>query len=468
MELTAYTSVIARFGQELAELFVNQEGDGDVGELAQRARVLDADMATLLRAIGCEAMQQVYATLTAQEVQQCHQVGLTIHRNPQIEFHVIFGTIALDSPYLWTPGVSAKPVRDVLGITHHGRSETVNRALSDFGAEVSFEQAASRFAEHYHYALSRSTVDRVTKDVAQEALDFVQFRLALAAEHGVPPVSAPTDVETLLIELDGCKIRTGQRQLVWPAPVADPETDVVGEAAAVSASMPLMGPPQQKKPITWKEVRLGLARPVTAKDKLYVGRISPGYTDVVQDLHRIAIWAGLRDGTEVVAVADGGNGLREALEREFAVWSFQFILDRRHLTEHLYATADALRIPGDERTAWVDNWRGLLNEGAIHYTIQELTTLFHQTNEHRVEQLIAYLERFCDATHYEDFQFCGYPIGSGEIESAHKSVPQHRLKLPGACWHPRSLDPMMGLRLVRANNWWDEFWEDRTARKCAA
>ena len=463
MELTPYASIIARIGGELAELFVKHECD-----LAQRARLLDADVASLLRAIGRDAMQQIYALLSAQEVDRCHQAGLTIHRNPTIDVHVIFGTIALDSPYLWTRGISAKPVRDVLGITHRGRSETVNRALSDFGSEVSFEHAAARFAEHYQYTLPSSTIDRVTKEVAQDALEFHQYRLALAAEHGVPPESAPSDVETMLVELDGCNIRTGQFHLVWPDALPETAADVAEAVPTFPPPMPLMGPPQRKKPITWTEVRLGLARPVTTKEKLYVGRLSPGYTDVVQDLQRIAIWAGLQEETKVVAVADGGNGLREALERKFAAWSFQFILDHRHLTDHLYATATALTIPATEQTDWVKTWLELLDEGAIHDTIQELTTLFQQTQEHRVEQLIAYLERFCDATAYEDFRACGYPIGSGEIESAHKSVPQHRLKLPGACWHPRSLNPMMGVRLVRANHWWDEFWEDRTTRECAA
>ncbi len=34
------------------------------------------------------------------------------------------------------------------------------------------------------------------------------------------------------------------------------------------------------------------------------------------------------------------------------------------------------------------------------------------------------------------------PIGSGEIESSHKYIPQKRLKIPGSTWHPDSLNPM--------------------------
>jgi hypothetical protein len=525
MELTAYTTVISRMGQELAEMFLSQEPD-----LCERARLLDADMATLTREIGREAMRQLYTTLTDQEVGRWHAEGLTIHRHPSIQFHVIFGTITLASPYLWKPGTSAKPLRDALEITHHGRSEAVNRALSDFGSEVSFDKAASRFAEHYHYALPRSTVDRVTKDVAQDALEFLDYRLAEAAEHGCPPSTAPDNVDTLLIELDGCNARTGTFQLVWPdatiedmireptaasrVPAAASPADVIAleppvtrpvprpqppaasivresvvptrafpqETVTANAAIqkvrstssdtdtdqPLMGPPQRKKQIAWKEVRIGLARPLTDVHKLYVGRVSPGYFKVAQDLERAALLAGLHDDTEVLAVADGGNGLREALERQFAAWTFQFILDHRHLTDHLYATAEAVTIGLSERPAWVRAKLELLNEGAIHAVMDELSTLFQETGEHCVEQLMQYLERFCDAIHYDEFRALGFPIGSGEIESAHKSVPQHRLKLPGACWHPDSLDPMLGLRLVRANDWWDDFWEDRTARKYAA
>jgi hypothetical protein len=48
-------------------------------------------------------------------------------------------------------------------ITHQGRSEVVNRALSDFGIEESFEKAAMRFREHYHYDIGSSAVARATK-----------------------------------------------------------------------------------------------------------------------------------------------------------------------------------------------------------------------------------------------------------------------------------------------------------------
>lgn len=45
----------------------------------------------------------------------------------------------------------------------------------------------------------------------------------------------------------------------------------------------------------------------------------------------------------------------------------------------------------------------------------------------------------------------GWPIGCGEIESAHRSIIQQRLKRPGAWWTPDNAEAMLALRITRAN-----------------
>lgn len=58
----------------------------------------------------------------------------------------------------------------------------------------------------------------------------------------------------------------------------------------------------------------------------------------------------------------------------------------------------------------------------------------------------------------------GLPIGSGEVESAHRYIPQKRLKIPGATWHPDTVNSMLALRVIRANGWWDDFWMKQSVR----
>jgi len=470
MDTTGIQSLISRISQELGQrLLTSAPLETAWG------RLCDAELAEILRQVGLQTLQYMIDTAVADEVARHQSAGLTIKHTPTIRYNTIFGPLDLESPYVWKHGgLSAKPLRDVVGITHDGRSEAVERALTDFGSEGSFEQAADRFAEHYHYHLSRTTADRVTKQAGHEALGYVERRLSAEMTEGR---DAPCHADTILLGLDGCLIRTGT---FLPASSPPSPTFSLGEAALIppdaAIESPAPTPPRpssgepRHKAIHYTEVRLGFARPLDeerAADKVFVGKVA-GYPDIVQDLKHAAGLVGLTNESKVVAVADGGNGLREELDRQFADWNFQFVLDKQHLKDHLYETAEALGIEQAHRAAWVTPWIEMVNEGAIHYTMAKLQELFDQTGETRIERLMGYLERFCDAIDYDDFQDNGLPIGSGEIESAHKSIPQHRLKLPGACWHPDSLNPMMALRIVRANGWWDEFWEDRTARLLAA
>ena len=63
-------------------------------------------------------------------------------------------------------------------ITHQGRSEAVKRALSDSGIDESFGKAAEKFREHYNYGIGISTVDRTTKEIAEEASLYIEGRLS--------------------------------------------------------------------------------------------------------------------------------------------------------------------------------------------------------------------------------------------------------------------------------------------------
>ena len=55
------------------------------------------------------------------------------------------------------------------------------------------------------------------------------------------------------------------------------------------------------------------------------------------------------------------------------------------------------------------------------------------------------------------------PIGSGQIESAHRYVIQERMKIPGAWWKLENADKMLALREVRVNGDWERYWDSANA-----
>ena len=367
---------------------------------------------------------------------------MTIHRNPTVTFVTIFGRLQILSPYLWRHSESSKPLKDEMGITHQGRSEAVKRALSDFGIEDSFALAANRFKEHYRFDIGVSTVDRSTKETARQAVEYVEKKLSGDDQE-------KASIDKMLVELDGCEIRTAK----------------LTPAENSSETTPVYGNPKKEKEIKWRDVRIGFVRPLDCLSKVFVGKMD-SYPIVVGQLYQAAEYVGMTSRTEIIGVSDGGIGLPEELQRQFP--TMQFILDKSHLKDHLYDTAEKMGITKVDRTQWVTPRVNAISNGDAEKVLEELEEEYERNSNKRLNRLIGYINRFYDAIDYSSFKSKGYPIDSGEIESAHKSIPQKRLKIPGASWHPDSIDPMLALRIVRADDWWDDFWNQRTEKLLAA
>lgn len=241
------------------------------------------------------------------------------------------------------------------------------------------------------------------------------------------------------MELDGCQIRTGMKILT--------ETQETTSVRKIKKC---------KRQIDWREVRVGLAHPVEQKDQRTFIALLGQYPEVVKQLKSAAIDQGLSTFTLVYGIGDGGNGLREALSNEFE--HFQFILDRPHLKQHIYATAEAMELPSTMRSIWISCILNSIDHGYVKRVISRLKH-WRGKGKQTVLNLSKYLFRFRSAVHYDKYRSMGLPIGSGEIESAHRYIPQKRLKIPGATWHPDTINPMLALRVIRANHWWADFWK---------
>ncbi len=336
-----------------------------------------------------------------------------------------------------------------MGVYHNGRSEAVDRALCDFGIEESFVQASKRFKEHYKYDLGSSAVAKVTKDIAIKAEDYVANRLNEAGKNYGEIEDKSKVAKTMLVELDGCEIRTA----------------VLQPKEGTKEVSPILNLPKKEKIINWRDIRIGLARPLDSVSKTYIGK-KDFYPEVVGQLFNAAVLEGMTPETVVVGVADGGNGLKEELEVQFE--NMQFILDKTHLKDHLYDTAEAIGIDKKDRPGWVYPKLESISRGEVAKIREELEEEYLRNKNHRLKRLIGYIDRFYDAINYNEYKEKGYPIGSGEVESAHKSVPQKRMKISGACWHPESINPILALRILRADDWWDDFWKKRREYKIAA
>lgn len=79
-------------------------------------------------------------------------------------------------------------------------------------------------------------------------------------------------------------------------------------------------------------------------------------------------------------------------------------------------------------------------------------------NEVDRDKLIGYLEHNAYRMDYRRYRARGYQIGSGAMESLHRTGSQKRLKIPGARWMPETSQALFDLRMLRLCGRWEEFW----------
>jgi hypothetical protein len=430
-----YTAEIEQASQLFVEaLLAKEEG------LQEQSLDTDGLVMVLLRQVGLRVMSGVLKRLGEQVTRKAADGGLVVQRRDAIEVASIFGPVRVESPYLWADGRSARPVKDELALTHRKRSKAVERALTDFGAEESFGHAVERFEEHYGWSVGRTTALRVVEARASEAERYVAQRLDQARLAFDEPVGMRPGLDRLLVELDGSEIRTGTL-----VPAAD------------GGKSPVRQLDRRERVEAWRDVRVGLARGIEEVQRTYVARMD-SYPNVVGQLFSAAVDRGLSSRTKVVAVGDGGNGLREELTAQLP--NLRFILDPAHLKQHLYETAEAIGHKDTDKHRWVSDKVERMQKGQARQVIDELAE-HRGRGKKRVLRLVAHLRRFQDAVAYDSYRAQGLPTGSGEVESAHRYIPQKRLKLPGASWHPKTINPMLALRVLRANGWWSDFWRER-------
>ena len=123
------------------------------------------------------------------------------------------------------------------------------------------------------------------------------------------------------------------------------------------------------------------------------------------------------------------------------------ILDVYHATLYLDKVMLALGWDDEKRTAERCSWlRGDINANVWlnHYIPQDPEVWLTWSDEAQVA--LAYLDKRLQQMNYFDFKELGYPIGSGQIEGANKSVIGARMKRGGMRWSHEGINRMAILR----------------------
>lgn len=308
--------------------------------------------------------------------------------------------------------------------------------MTDFAADVPFAQAMDKLVEHYGVLLSESTIRRITEGHAQKMYESFRPQTAWPQSPGHDRVIA---------EMDGGMV-----------PIVEPDAAQKDQ--------------RKGKSLQWKEAKICLAHAKGSREISYGGTVQGDVDQAGRALFDCAAQVGFGQATQVHGVGDGACWIAAQVEERFGAQG-RYLVDFYHVCEYLVDAAKAIEPAAQTATQWVEAQKTRLKSRSSNEVIEALSNYLEAESipdeEAPVRRCHRYLSQRIDQLDYQQAIEQELPIGSGEIESAHRYIVQQRLKRPGAWWRAANAEHMLALRLNRANKQWNVYWDAQDEKLAA-
>lgn len=192
--------------------------------------------------------------------------------------------------------------------------------------------------------------------------------------------------------------------------------------------------------------------------------------EVGAQLRRECRAVGIDKADRAIALTDGGNGLENCLTDVLAGMNREivFILDFWHVSEHLQEFANVFVGDEESRKSQVQAWCHRLKHEGGHALLKELDSLELGNASSAIQEshrrLTGYLGNNLHRTDYPQYIARGWQIGSGNVESACKTVVATRLKGTGMRWRGDGTHALCQLRALYKSQatLWQHYWSRTT------
>jgi len=183
------------------------------------------------------------------------------------------------------------------------------------------------------------------------------------------------------------------------------------------------------------------------------------YVGSVDEFKKHLLACALRNGygqyKEVVFLGDGATWLRNMVLELFP--DAQQILDYYHLCENVYEYAKALHgLDPIKYKPWALKICDQLKDSQTELVLYELEQYKDRKLDGTSLNLYGYISNNKNNVDYLTYEKKGYFVGSGSIESGHKTVLQDRLKRAGMRWNTETAQAMLTLKSKKESNLWYE------------
>jgi hypothetical protein len=202
----------------------------------------------------------------------------------------------------------------------------------------------------------------------------------------------------------------------------------------------------------WREAKLGCAYQTSGRGPEGGVTRSHFYATLANSrafgrrLRTLSHWEGADRCGQVAIVADGGPWIWQEVGKYFPMKTQ--ILDFYHLSEHLWALANAwFGEQSEQARLWMDEQKSRLMANDVQGVITQVMQWSPRKEADREirRNLLAYLETHRSRTAYGTFSDQGWHIGSGVIEAGCKCVVKARMGGAGMRWSAPGAEAMLHL-----------------------
>jgi len=218
---------------------------------------------------------------------------------------------------------------------------------------------------------------------------------------------------------------------------------------------------------SWKEVKLG--RIFKAEDGYVLGNEDSrrgwirrsNYTAHLGNCHdffdKLSPKVDLLE--EFICIADGAKWIWDWCHENYP--NAPQLLDYWHGVEHLWKFVKLVFKTEAEQKKWIEEQEKLLWEDKIDQVIIQISELKIAKNKgvEEKKKLLTYLNNNKARMKYGTFKSNGWLVGSGAVESAHRTVIQKRMKLSGQRWTLNGAQQILNLRVAHKNENWEKVVE---------
>ena len=422
--LEAHPTLKSRF-ESILDLAENTSGDVIKADEAERRAIEE------VRKLGLEVLHDWARRSVEASANELKDEEKNVKGNgkKKIAWHTTFGNIEIRERLFIRPGQQFRPFSRSAGVSNRGCSLPLQRVIVDFGADHAFGRVPQKLEEHYGIEIATSTIQ------------------ALTEKHANRMYEQEKEAQTIPKKV-GCAVQIGEMDgSLIPIVSVDEEAE----------------DSRKNKTLSWKEARLSLVHEKGSTSPKFGAVFQGSVDDAGQCLLNSAILAGFGTQTHLHAVGDGAPWIADQVEEKFGSQG-SYLVDFYHVCEYL---AEAAKCANGNEKSWQEIQKNALKNNEYETVISNLKPYLEaddvEDNKAPVRACHRYLSNRTNQLDYKTAIEKELPIGSGEIESAHRYVIQERLKLPGAWWKAANADSMLALRVVRANNGWNKYWDEAKA-----